>query len=277
MPYILDTTPKKKYFLNDRIAKKIFKDDVLGKKLCARIISDLLELDYHEVYHSLHKTSEDIAFQALSVDSRSDVILHHDSMIIDIEINYKYYRSKPIVLETYVWQLLLNQVKSYKDYNKLKEVVQISIDAYDFFNNNMFIYKSYLMEETTHQKTSNSLIMYHLNLAYLQEIDYTLIKKNKLMYDLFFLICGSKLFNEIYKGDKFMEEIISNARQIAGEENIPLFASEEEIMKLDEEFIRNQSKKEMVLNFYHNGVSLDIIAKSANLTIDEVKAIIEKE
>ena len=52
-------------------------------------------------------------------------------------------------------------------------------------------------------------------------------------------------------------------------------------MKLDEEFIRKQgieqNKKEMVLNLYHNGVSLDIIAKSANLTIDEVKAIIEKE
>ena len=38
-----------------------------------------------------------------------------------------------------------------------------------------------------------------------------------------------------------------------------------------------QNKKEMVLNLNHNGVSLDIIAKSSNLTIDEVKAIIDSE
>ena len=38
-----------------------------------------------------------------------------------------------------------------------------------------------------------------------------------------------------------------------------------------------QKQREMVLNLNHNGVSLDIIAKSSNLTIDEVKAIIDSE
>ena len=34
-------------------------------------------------------------------------------------------------------------------------------------------------------------------------------------------------------------------------------------------------KQEMVINFYNNNVSIEIISKSANLTIEEVNEIIQ--
>ena len=127
------------YFLNDKIARKIMKDDIFGKMLCAKILSDLLEIDYQEVLDNLHKISEDIAFLSLTVDNRCDALYNNNRMIVDFEINYYNYPSKPQVLETYIYQLILGQIKSAKDYNKIKEVIQISIDAYDFLNCNKFI------------------------------------------------------------------------------------------------------------------------------------------
>ena len=285
MLFVSNYQRKPKALLHDKVAKKILKDEVYGKMYCSKILADLLGLDYDEVYNSLEIVSEDIAFSSLTVDNRVDTLLRNDRMIIDFEINYKDYPSKPQVLETFVYQLVLSQIKTHKDYNKLKEVIQISIDAYDFFKSNEFIYKCYLQEETTHQKVSNNFIMYHFNLDYLRKLDYNEIRKNKLMYDLYFLICGNEKL-EIYKGDRFMEEIINNAKEVAGEVRVPLFASEEEVMKLDEEYIREQATKagmqkgilqnqrEMILNFYKNNVPVEIIAKSANLSLDEVQKII---
>ena len=290
---IISLLNKPKVFLNDKIARKIMKDDVYGKKITARIISDLLELDYDEVLNSLQKVSEDIAISALTVDNRVDALYSNDKMIIDLEINYKKYPSKPKVLETYIYQLTLSQIKSAKDYNKIKEVVQISIDGYDFFNSNQFIYKAYLTEEYTHQRISDSFIVYHFNLDYLKKVDYNLIKENKLMYDLYFLICGENLLNEIYKGDRFMEEIIQNAKEIAYGTEEPIFKSEEEIMKLDEAFIREQSYHDgievgiqtgiqtginkTIINMHKKKMPIKLIAEYTNLTIDEVKKIISKK
>ena len=288
---------KPKVFLNDKVARKILKDDVYGKKLTAKFISDLLELDYDEVFNSLQKISEDVAISSLTVDNRVDALYSNDKIIIDLEINYTKYPSKPQVLETYIYQLLLSQIKSAKDYNKIKEVVQISIDAYDFFDDNKFIYKCYLQEETSHKKVSKNFIMYHFNLDYLKNVDYNLIKENKLMYDLYFLICGNDLLDKIYKGDRFMEEIIQNAKEVAGGIEEPIFKSEEEIMKLDEAFIREQSyndgiqqgiqkgiqqgninkQNEIVMNMSKKNIPIELIADCTNLTIDEVKKIISKE
>ena len=36
-----------------------------------------------------------------------------------------------------------------------------------------------------------------------------------------------------------------------------------------------QNRKEMVLNFYKENVALEVIAKCANLTLEEVKEIID--
>ena len=271
----------RKVLLNDDIAKKIFKNEKYGKELTARIISDLLNLNYQEVLNNIKPISEEIAFSSLTVTNSADIVYQTDKFIVDMEINYRRYKSKPKVLETYVFELYLGQLHTYQDYNKLKKIIQISIDAYDFVGNNEFMYTSYLMDEKSHQRVSENFTMYHFNLAYLRKIDYNIIVSgtNKLMYDLYFLICDNdKLLNTIYKGDLFMENIIKNAREIAGKEKLTLFLSEDEIMKKDEEFIRNESYEQVKISVIHNLVakkmSLKDISEVVNLPIDEVKRII---
>ena len=271
----------RKVLLNDDIAKKIFKNEKYGKELTARIISDLLNLNYQEILNNIKPISEEIAFSSLTVTNSADIVYQTDKFIVDMEINYRRYKSKPKVLETYVFELYLGQLHTYQDYNKLKKIIQISIDAYDFVGNNEFMYTSYLMDEKSHQRVSENFTMYHFNLAYLRKIDYNIIVSgtNKLMYDLYFLICDNdKLLNTIYKGDLFMENIIKNAREIAGKEKLTLFLSEDEIMKKDEEFIRNESYEQIKTSLIHNLVakkmSLKDISEVVNLPIDEVKRII---
>ena len=132
------TTIQKKYFLNEKIAKKLFKNDKLGKCLSARLISDILEADYDEVYNSITLSTDEIAFSALTVNSTSDAIYYNDKIYFDIEINGYSGTSKERQLESYVYQLYLGQLHTYNDYNKIKKVFQISIDAYDFLGYNRF-------------------------------------------------------------------------------------------------------------------------------------------
>ena len=102
-------------------------------------------------------------------------------------------------------------------------------------------------------------------------------------------------------GDKFMKEVVKEAKEIAGLSNLNLYISEEDVRRLDgelkyekgfkdgkEEGIQEglqkgiqegilQSKQDMVINFYNNNVSVDIIAKSTNLTPSQVNEIIQNE
>ena len=78
------------------------------------------------------------------------------------------------------------------------------------------------------------------------------------------------------------EKTSDNAKEVVEEANKPLFTSEEEIMKLDEAYIREQATKagilqkerEMILNLYKKKVPIETIAEYTNLSIDEVKKIV---
>ena len=161
-----------KVFLNDKIAKKLFKNEKYGKMLSARVISDYLDADYEEVYNNIKLSSEEIAFSSLTVNSISDVIYQDNYFYFNIEINYNNTQSKKAQLEAYTYQLYLKQLHNYKDYNNLKKIVQISIDAFDFFGKNEFMYKVKLMEEKYKIAYNDIIQIVHLNLDYLHQIDY---------------------------------------------------------------------------------------------------------
>ena len=64
------------------------------------------------------------------------------------------------------------------------------------------------------------------------------------------------------------------------QEKISLYLSENEIRKLDREEAVNegieQNRMKMIINMYHDNFDLNIIAKYANITVDDVKEIITK-
>ena len=134
-------TSRSSVFLNEKIAKKLFKNEKYGKILSARVISDVLNVPYEEVYNNITLSTDEIAFSALTVNSTSDAIYYNDKMYIDIELNFYNSESKIRQLNSYVFQLYLGQLHTYMNYYKIKKVIQISIDAFDYFGFNEFMYK----------------------------------------------------------------------------------------------------------------------------------------
>ena len=274
----------KNVFLNEKVAKKLFKSEVYGKILSAKVISDLLEADYNEVYNNIKLSTDEIAFSSKTLNSTADVIYYDDIHYFNIEINFYRNHNKERQLSSYTYQLYLGQLHTHKDYPKIKKIVQISIDSYDYFNQGEFIYNVYFMEEKYHIKENEDITKIHINLAYLQKIDYNniVISGNKLMKDLYFMSCSdNEKLDKVYGGDSLMEEIIDEAKKIAGTLELDLYATDEELREMDqEEYYQkgiHDTKREMVINMYNKNIDLKVISQIANLSLKEVENIINNK
>ena len=292
---------KKNVFLNEKVAKKLFKNERVGKILSAKVISDILDEDYNTIYNNIKLSTDEISFSSKTLNSTADVIYQDDVHYFNIELNFYQNDSKQKQLDSYTYQLYLGQLHSYKDYYKIKRIIQISIDTYDYFNHGEFMYYVSFMEEKYHERESNDITKIHINLAYLQKLDYTNIERsgNKLMKDLYFFICDNKKeLDHVYRGDNLMSEIVEESKKIAGIMDLDLYMSDEELLKMDqdhyyqkgiEEGIQEgiaqgieqgikqgiaKNQKDMAINLYNNGVSIDIISKCAGISPQEVKSII---
>ena len=275
------TEEKKLVFLNEKVAKKLFKNEKYGKMLSAKVISDVIGADYEDVYNNITKSSEEIAFTSLTVDSTADAIYYDDKCYFNIELNFYNSFSKKRQLESYVYCLYLGQLHTHHDYHNLKKIIQISIDTYDRFKKNEFIYHVMLMEEKYKIPYNDTINFVHVNIDFLRKIDYTSIvnSDNKLMKDLYFLTSDDeKRVNTIYEKDDIMKEIVDEAKQIAGIEKVNLYLTDEELLKQDQDYYFakgiEETQKDVILNMVKKEMSLETISDIVNLPIDKVEQII---
>ena len=285
-------------FLNEKVAKKLFKNELYGKVLSAKVISGVLDIDYETVYNNIKLSSEEIAFSSKTLNSTADAIYYDDIHYFDIELNFYQNKVKVKQLASYTYQLYLGQIPNHKKYSKLKKIVQISIDSYDYFKKEEFMYHVSFMEEKYHIKENDDITKIHINLEYLRKLDYTNIEisGNKLIHNLYFLICeDEKKLSNVYERDNLMKKVIEEAKKIAGTMELDLYLTDEELVKENEEYNYQLgyqdgvqegiqegiekgiqgTKQEMVINMYNDKVSIETIAKYANLTVAEVKDIID--
>ena len=264
----------KKVVLNEKVFKKTFKNKKLGKEYSARVISDYLGADYKDVLNNLKESGEELAFSALTVNSMADAIYYDDATYFNIELNFYNTPSKSKQIESYVYQLYLGELHTHKNYNDIKKIVQISIDSYDYFSKNEFMYIVKLMEEKYHLPYNDKIEMVHLNLDYLRKVDYNEIRKgeNKLMRDVYFLACNDEnILNEVYLKDNLMKEIVEETKKIAGIEKMDLYLTDEEMIKQDQEFIRKQSFAEGVeKGAYDKQVEIAKKMLKMNKPLDEI-------
>ena len=174
----------------------------------------------------------------------------------------------------------------------MKNIVQIMIEDYDYFGKNEFLYEVGFMEKKLHILEGDIITKYHISLEKLKEIDYNSIKyeKDALKRILYMFVCNEENLEEAYKGDTFMENVVKTAKEIAGKNGIPLFLSEAEVRRLDNEEAAikegyeagmtdgiEKNRREMILNMYKDNLDLKTIAKYANMTVDEITKIINEK
>ena len=302
---------KRVVLLNEKIAKKLFKNEKYGKELSARLISDFLEADYKEVYDNLSISTDEIAFSSLTVNSTADAIYYDDKCYFNIELNFYGYDGKIVQLESYVYQLYLGQLRSCKDYRNIKKIIQISIDNFDILKKNEFTYRFMLMDDKYHIPYNGIIELLHINIDFVRNLDYNEVVKssNKLIKDFYFFVCDDdKLIDKVYKKDELMKKIIEEAKKIAGVEKMDLYLTDEELMKQDQEYYYNKGHdegydkginegydkginegydkginegydkgiNEMIVNMYNNGYRGEDISKITRKSIDYIKGIINE-
>ena len=289
----------KHVLMNDVVAKKIFKNSSVGKELTARVVSEILKEDFNTIYNNIRLISEEVAFSSLTVNSTTDIMLEENSMYVDIEICYSKGSTRQVQTDSYLYQIFLGQIKSFREYKKIKKIIQILIEDYDYFHENKFIYDVVYMEKNLKTIEDETIEKYHVNLVYLEKLGYNKIiqEKDRLIKLLYFLICDSDKLDDIYRGDIFMEKVVKEAKEIAGLEDIKLYFTEDEILKYDKEIEYNrglekglkeghekgiqegieQNKQEMVINMFNDKLPVETIMKYANLTKEEVEKIINKK
>ncbi len=104
---------KNHYLMRDNIAKKIFKDEVLGKELTARLVCEILHEDYKTIYDNLTLKFTEIGLSTNYINSEADVVYNTDENVINIEINYLYGPARNAQMNSYLCNLYLGQIKSY--------------------------------------------------------------------------------------------------------------------------------------------------------------------
>ena len=285
-------TKNEHYLMRDDIAKKIFKDTRLGKRLTARVLSGLLNVPEDIIFNDLVPGFTEIANDTKTVNSEADIVYTTSENVVDVEINYFPGPQRNGQMNAYINHLFIGQIKSSKDYLKAKGIIQVLIEDYDFFKKDKFIYKVVPYETSVKLEEKGFFIRYHVSLDYLSKKSYNNIVNDKDLLEktLYFLIgYDEEKRNIVYGDDEFMKEVVENAETIAGRENTSLFMSDDEITRLDQEYHQKvgyqkgveegmQKKQiEMIHNLNKCNVPIETIAEAANMTSSEIQKILNNK
>ena len=268
--------------LNEEIFRRLLTHKVLGKKMSSRIISDVLGFDYNVVLKNIRVVERNISISTFSVDYLVKNILPKNTLLIDIRLSYT-----STEFLSFLYELNMDLF----NYSKRKmKMIQIFIDSKDRFRKDKCLYNVCCMEKNEYVCGNRFYEKYYINLDYIRKISYKMIihdknKVNRLFH--FFVYDNKRLLEELYAGDELMLKVLREMKKIYLHEDIPLYYENEyiELKYLYEEYFLNdainlgmiEEKKRMIKSLYDNGATLDLIRRATNISLDEVKKIIEQE
>ena len=272
----MQTLEKNKTYLKDKIVNIILTSKET-RRYTESIIAKALDIPLYIVKDNLELLTPRINNNVNTQYSVVDALYENNTSIINIEVNYVKHKKNQNKNMKYICQLLLRQTKTNDKGYKLKPIYQININNYDVFNENKFIYKSYLMEESLHKKRSDLISIIDINVDFLKDMDYTEIMKgeNSLEKLLYILVCDDKdIINKLCLGDAIMEEVKKKIFELTEDDWKELYYNPEEIIN-EYSFDKGveHERKEIAKNLLELNISISDIMKATNLTIEEINEI----
>ena len=233
-------------YMRDKVVKKLF-TSFSGYQYLARIVCEVLDLPSElfsfQIFHPSVGVNENV------VNSEVDLIIEDDEAIVNIEINTSNSRSIQNKNTAYFCHLILKQIKTSKDYDKvLKKVYQINLNSYDVSHKERFVTRSRLIDVETKEEVHPILEIVDVYLAKIIKTDYTIIKerKNSLEYLLYLLVCN---------GEKILREAYELGEASGVEQGV------------------EQNKVEIALNMLRENTNSDFICRVTGLSLDEVEKL----
>ncbi len=181
----------------------------------------------------------------------------------------------------YVYQLILRQVKR-GEKDIYKKVWQINLNAFDYFKKGMFIYRSYIMEESLHIKRSDEIEIIDINLEKLGKLSYNDIKEeanNSLEKLLYVFTCEDKeKRKELYRNNEIMEKVNDKLEDLTEDFDSILFYDREEFRKKEsEELGETRKAKEIAKKLLAKGMPESDIKEVTGLTKKDIDDLKTKE
>ena len=278
-------------YMRDKVVKKLF-TSFSGYQYLARIVCEVLDLPSElfsfQIFHPNVGVNENV------VNSEVNLIIEDNASIVNIEINTSNSRSIQNKNTAYFCHLILKQIKTSKDYDKvLKKVYQINLNSYDVSHEERFVTRSRLIDVETKEEVHPILEIVDVYLAKIIKTDYTIVKerKNSLEYLLYLLVCNDeKILREVYEGDSLMEKMVDEAKELTDNFDSLLYYDYDELKKQEayelgeasgvEQGVElgieqgiEQNKVEIALNMLRENTNSDFICKVTGLSLDEVEKL----
>ena len=274
-------------YMRDKVVKKLF-TSFSGYQYLARIVCEVLDLPSElfsfQIFHPNVGVNENV------VNSEVNLIIEDNAAIVNIEINTSNSRSIQNKNTAYFCHLILKQIKTSKDYDKvLKKVYQINLNSYDVSHEERFVTRSRLIDVETKEEVHPILEIVDVYLAKIIKTDYTIVKerKNLLEYLLYLLVCNDeKILREVYEGDNLMEKMVDEAKELIDNFDSLLYYDYDELKKQEAyelgeasgveqgvELGIEQNKVEIALNMLKKNMDTKLICEVIGLTHDELNVI----
>lgn len=277
----METKTKEDVYLKDKVAKILFTSKET-REFTENLIAKAIDVPVSLVKNNLELITPEINYNINTQYAEVDALYENNTSIINIEINYVKYKTIEVKNMKYVCHLMLNQMKINGGYKKLKPIYQICINNYDVFKKDKFIYKSYIMEETIHEKRNEMISIIDINIDYLKKKNYTEIEDESLEKLLYIFVCNDKeILEKIYKGDEIMKKVVEKVSALTEDFANELYYDRQEIINeysydLGKEKGAEERNIEIAKKMINENESIDKIIKYTGLTEEEIDEINKK-
>ena len=283
----------------DLVMKAIFTDDV---NILAKMVADITGIDYKVLENNTILETNEIPINNLNEKAkRCDFVLRiNKDRIINLELNSSYYPGLIIKNLSYPFGIFSNATKKSEEYNENLITTQLNLNCYDK-NNDEDLEQYQLQEVNSHKLYTKNITIFNLNVVKCLELYYNLdnlndvpkhIKWGALIYNrdlnkipkivdgIMTIEERNRLMSKIdklTKDDKFMSELEA-IKMLEWEERSKMTYAKNLGIAEGEAKGRIEGKeentKELILSMLDNKLSLDMISKITNKSIDEIKKII---
>ena len=236
------------------------------------------------------KNSELLKTNIANKKQTVDLLVEYNDRIINIELNnQKSYLSEVNYRNfSYFHHIIYSDVTKGEDYYKETEYIQINVDLFSLYEEiQKPILKFTYYDKVNKKEYKIPTAIYHINVAECKKELYNGSSKENRMLMWGAIIASENIEEiiEIAKGDEIMGKVVNKIEEFSADENIlGLYNWEEDQEKLRKAGIRRTLEEgkalgveKTAINFYKQGIPIEIIATSTSLPIERIEELVKDE